>query len=245
MGVIQGKPNQVFWGVPIGIIMLDTHIPFPPGDVGNATSYSYPVCFRVVEGATHSRFIKAGDRSLVDGFISAAKDLEENGVRAITGDCGFMALFQQEVASCVNVPVFLSPLLLVPMVSRMIRKDQAVGILTADSTSLTPRHLAAVGITPDMRIKIAGLERTEEFAAIYLQSQPHMDYDKVKREVLDVATEFTSSNPDLGALVLECSELPMFSADIREICNLPVFDFMAMINMVHQAVVPPRYSGHL
>lgn len=245
MTILQGRPKQVVFGVPIGIIMLDTQIPFPPGDVGNATTFDFPVTFKVVRGATQERFIKHGDRSLIDGFIKAAKELEEEGVRAITGDCGFMALFQREVAESVSIPVFLSPLLMVPMVHRMLNRRQKVGILTADATSLTPAHFAAVGIGPDIPIVVRGMESQPEFSAVYLRSQSHMDFERLKAELLGVAKDIAAQNPDLGALVLECSDMPPFAAEIHELTSLPVFDFITMINMVHQAVVPKRYCGHM
>ncbi|NIT78885.1 MAG: aspartate/glutamate racemase family protein, partial [Thermoplasmata archaeon] len=63
-------------------------------------------------------------------MAKAARELEREGVDAIMGDCGFMALFQKALQESVRVPVFSSSLLLVPLVARMIPEGKRVGILT-------------------------------------------------------------------------------------------------------------------
>ncbi len=37
-----------------------------------------------------------------------AKEVEKEGVRAITTSCGFNAIFQEALANAVNIPVFTS-----------------------------------------------------------------------------------------------------------------------------------------
>jgi hypothetical protein len=128
MTLIRG--GRAFYGQPIGILMADAVVPRPPGDIGNAFTFDFPVRYRLVPGATWDRFASA-DPTLLDPFLEGARVLEAEGVRAMTASCGFTALFQKELASAVSVPVFASSLVQVPLVRRMLRADQQVGILTA------------------------------------------------------------------------------------------------------------------
>ena len=93
--------------------MLDYRGPFIPGDVGNATTYRYPVLFKVVKGLTFDRVL-AADKEVEADIIEAARELERFGVRGISSDCGFLVQYQRAVASAVRIPVFMSSLLQIP-----------------------------------------------------------------------------------------------------------------------------------
>ena len=108
--------NRTIYGQSIGILMLDTRFPRLPGDIGNATTFSYPVMYKIVEQATVDRVVKAADAGLIEPFVRAGMELIQNGARAIVTSCGFMAIFQKELAQALPVPVFTSSLLQVPLV---------------------------------------------------------------------------------------------------------------------------------
>src|SRR5438067_6977945 len=90
MAIVRG--GRTTYGESIGILMLDTRFPRIPGDVGNATTFDFPVRFKVVRGASQRRIILEGDLSLLQPFVDGARELEAEGVRAITTSCGFLAL---------------------------------------------------------------------------------------------------------------------------------------------------------
>src|SRR5690554_5737108 len=157
------KGRQISYGEPIGILLLENYAPFIPGDVANATTYSFPVRFQPVKDLTVKR-IFAHDLTLLDEMISASKSLVANGVRAITGNCGFMALFQKEITKEVGVPVMLSSLLQIPFMQMLMEADKSIGIVTANSKSLTPNVFEAIGINYDeKRLLIEGLETRPAF----------------------------------------------------------------------------------
>jgi hypothetical protein len=95
--IYQARPGQTSSGEAIGILLLDTSVPFIPGDVANATTYDFPVRFQKVEGFSVARAI-GKDPGIYDALLAAARDLVDQGVRAVTGDCGFMAFHQQHLA---------------------------------------------------------------------------------------------------------------------------------------------------
>jgi hypothetical protein len=141
--IIGGKN---FYGFHIGILMLDTRFPRIPGDIGNATTWDFPVLYKVVRGASTSRVVDKSDPSLLKPFIDSAKELEAEGVSAITTTCGFLAMFQKELASELSVPVFTSSLLMVPMVHRMLAPSQKVGVISVNSVALTEKQFRGVGM---------------------------------------------------------------------------------------------------
>src|SRR5512143_1754017 len=117
----------------IGILVMDARIRRIPGDVGNPATFPFPVVYRTVAGATLERLIRERDPSLLTAFVQAGWDLVGQGVKALTTTCGFMVLFQQELAAEFPVPVFTSSLLQLPFIERSLRPRDRIGILTADA----------------------------------------------------------------------------------------------------------------
>ncbi|HIH77964.1 MAG TPA: aspartate/glutamate racemase family protein, partial [Halobacteria archaeon] len=178
----KAKKGQSSYGEAIGIILLDmSFTPFIPGDVANATTYSFPVRFKKVDGLTVERMFSK-DISFLNRVIDAGKELVDAGVRAITGDCGFMALFQEEVAKQLDVPVFLSSLLQLPFLVRIIGEGRKVGVITANSKILDDDLLRSVGIVNTDSIYIKGLEDKENFRDGILRECGWLDSKKIEDE---------------------------------------------------------------
>jgi hypothetical protein len=238
---VQGGYN--LYGFSVGILMLDTQFPRIPGDMGNASTFPFPVRYHRVQGASPELVVRQGSRPLLPAFIEGAQFLEREGVRAITTNCGFLAKFQHELAAAVTIPVFTSSLLLVPMVHRMLPPGKAVGILTIDASSLTPADFAGAGITGEMPIAVMGLETEREFTRVLLGNQLVLDVEAARREHLRVAQRLCAEHPEVGAIVLECTNMPPYRADIQSATGLAVFDIVHLVQMVHTALghgIPPR-----
>jgi Asp/Glu/hydantoin racemase len=238
---VQGGYN--LYGFSVGILMLDTQFPRIPGDMGNATTFPFPVRYHRVPGASPDLVVRKGSRELLPAFIEGARFLAHEGVRAITTNCGFLAKFQRELAAAVSVPVFASSLLLVPMVHRMLPPGKAVGILTVDATSLTPDDFESVGVTSEIPVAVAGLETEQEFTRVLLGNQLVLDVEAARREHIRVAQRLCAEHPEIGALVLECTNMPPYRADLQAATGLPVFDIVHLVQMVHTALghgLPPR-----
>ncbi|MGH2492400.1 MAG: aspartate/glutamate racemase family protein, partial [Candidatus Limnocylindria bacterium] len=161
------KGGRTLYGLAVGILMLDTRFPRPPGDVGNAATWPFPVRYRIVKGAESRRVIGETDPALLTPFIAAAKELESEGVRAITTSCGFLAIFQRELQAAVSVPVLTSALLQVPLVSRTIGPESRVAILTSRD-QLTERHFTGVGwSTKDIPVVVSVLPQDAQVTNVY------------------------------------------------------------------------------
>jgi len=238
--IFEAIKGQTSYGEAVGILLLDTFSPFIQGDVGNAASYQYPIRFKRIDGLTVER-IFAHDLGFVEKMISGARELEREGVKAITGDCGFMAIYQKEVKAAVNVPVFLSSLLQIPFIAATLPDHAAIGIITANSRSLTPDVFKKISVKDDSLI-IYGLEDSRYFKEAVFDETGFLDSDKIREEVVGIARRLTAEHPEVKSILLECSMLPPYGKDVQQAVNLPVYDYLTMIDYVYSAVVKKRFD---
>jgi hypothetical protein len=238
--IFEAVRGQTSYGEAIGILLLDTFAPFIQGDVGNAASYQYPVRFKRIDGLTVERIFDH-DLGFVEKMIAGAKELESEGVKAITGDCGFMAIYQKEVKESVNIPVFLSSLLQIPFIKSTLADNAGIGVITANSGSLTPEVFKKIGVDDD-RLVISGLENSEYFRESVFEEIGSLDSDRVRNEVVDLANRLTTEQPEIKSILLECSMLPPYGKDVQHAVNLPVYDYLTMIDYVYSSVVKKRFE---
>lgn len=235
------RKSQSWYGESIGILILDAAYPCIPGNVGNATTYPFPVRYHEVEGASIDRLLNQCDPTLVTPFIEGAKALQARGVKAVTGACGFMAIFQREVAAALEIPVFLSSLLQIPFMAQSTGRP--VGVITANASRLTPAHFAACGIAPEIVVHVAGMENQPEFSSAILEEKGTLDSPLIEAEVSAVAADLVARHPEIGSILLECSDLPPYAQAVQRVTGRPVFDFNTMITHVERAVVARAYQG--
>ena len=210
--------------------------------MGNAYTWDFPVLYKVVKGASPQKVVAENDPSLLQPFINAAKELEAEGVSAITTNCGFLAMFQKEMNEAVNIPLFSSTLLMIPLVYSMIRPDQKVGVMTVNKSTLSDKIIYGAGCA-DIPKVIIGMEAEEEFTNMILEDRLQMDVDKCRAEHVNVAKRLVDENPDLGAIVLECTNMPPYSHAIQQATGLPVFDIVTYVNFMQHALVKKVYRG--
>ena len=237
------KNRQVSYGEAIGILLLDSPVPFIPGDTANATSYDFPVRFKKVEGFTVAKALNK-DPAIYPALLDAAKDLAANGVRAVTGDCGFMSLHQQRLKQDLGLPVFLSSLLQIPFIRQVLPGSSKIGIITANAQQLTLEFLREIGIPPGDDLEIRGLETCLEFSSAVLEEKGTLDSDLIQSEVTATAQQ-AARDENLGAILLECSVLPPYAAAVHQATGLPVFDYITMINYIFSVLVPRTYKGFM
>jgi hypothetical protein len=240
---VQGGYN--LYGRSIGILMLQTRFPRIPGDMGNATSFPFPVVHRVVETATPDRVVTAGDTDLIGPFIAAARELQREGVLAITTNCGFLAMFQPELAAAVDVPVFTSSLLFVPMLRCMLPPDRRIGILTVEAHSLTERHFEGAGWSSrEIPVVVAGMDG-RYFNERLIGNQIDFDVERMERDVVDTACTLVERHPDVGALLLECTNMAPYARAIQRAVDRPVWDIMVLLEAVQESLHRRAYSGYM
>ena len=143
------------------------------------------------------------------------------------------------------VPVFLSSLRQIPLISGLLGTGALVGVITADEKNLTNDLLKQVGVYDASNLRVAGLEDRPHFYGFGIQENGCLDVNAVKKEVVNTTKKLVSDHPKIRAILLECSLLPPYARAVQEAVNLPVFDYVTMIKYVFTAVVQQSYEGFL
>lgn len=232
--------KRIYHGVSIGILMLDTRFERFNGDIGNARTWPFPVQYRAVTGATPNQVTRPEGPDMLDAFKAAADDLIAAGVDGISTTCGFLALYQKELADHCAVPVATSALLQVPMVQRTLSRGKRPAIITFSAPSLTTRHLEAVGVDPTT--PVYGMPATSEFQRSIREGDTSVSFATLEREVHDVARAVVANDPTIGALVLECTNLTPYSRGIAKLTGLPVFDMVTLLHWFHRSLNPEHFA---
>jgi len=207
----------------LGVLMLDTRFPRPPGDVGNPETYAragIPVRFLTVRGASPRRIVEEADPRLIQPFIDAAIRLAAEGASMITTSCGFLAAYQDLLSQAVPVPVLASSLL-------QVRRFANPGIVTFDADSLTPRILQAAGVPA--RTPIAGLRPGCELHRRILDNDAVLDLAEARRDVIDAAQRLIEASPAVEDIVLECTNMPPYRDSVAAAVGRRVHDIETLI----------------
>lgn len=237
MIVDGGKP---LYGASLGILMLEAQFPRIPGDMGNAATWDFPVHYRIVRGASPDLVVRHGAEGLLPAFVAAAEALVADGADGITTNCGFLSLFQADLQAAVPVPVLASSLMQVKMVNALLAPGRCAGILTISAESLSATHLAAANVpegTPVM-----GTEGGQEFTRAILGDELRLDVDAAREDNVEAARALQAAHPELGAIVLECTNMGPYAADIREATGLPVFSILTVARWFQESLVPTRFA---
>jgi Asp/Glu/hydantoin racemase len=162
------------------------------------------------------------------------------GADGITTNCGFLSLFQEQMAEAVNVPVATSSLMQTQMVQSLLPKSKKVGILTIHKPSLTEKHLKAANVPLD--IPIIGTENGKEFTRVILNDEKEMDIDLARQDHLDAVEELMKAHSNIGAIVMECTNMSPFAADVRKKFQVPVFNIYTFIEWFQSGLLPTRFN---
>ena len=243
MAIYKVRENAESYDHAVGIILVDVRTPFIPGDVGNASTYPFPVVYRTVPEVTLERLIEQGDKSLTDNVINTARELENMGVRAIASDCGYMIHFQAEVAAAVSVPVIMSSLIQLPMLERSIGPERKIGVICANKPRLTNDMLALAGLRDPGRVVIRGMQDSAAFRSPILDEEPLLNDELIEKDITDTARELVAAHPEVGPILLECSNMPPYAHAIQRATGRPVFDFTTLIGVYFAAAFRRPFAG--
>lgn len=203
-----------------------------PGNSTNPDSYPFPVKMLRVKGANFDTIEENPCQEMLDEFIRVCKELAKEGVKAITTSCGFNAIYQPELAQSVPQVVFSTSLLQVPFAQAIVGANRKVCIMTAHAGKLSEEHLRRCNITDLDRVVVVGMQDQPQWSIMYDEPDKEFDLNAIADEVLGVARKCLEDHPDVGAIVLECTDLPPYAPMLREELGIPVFDFNSMMGHV-------------
>jgi len=237
--IAQG--GKTLYGASVGILMLETRFPRIPGDMGNAETWSFPVLYKVVPGASPRRVVCERAEGLLDEFLAAADELVRLGADGITTTCGFLSLYQREIAAHVGVPVATSSLMQIPFVERVLPPGKRVGVLTVSAANLTGEHLRAAGADP--ATPVVGTEGGSEFSRVMINDEERLDVAAAERDILAAGDSLVASHDGIGAVLLECTNMVPYARALSQRLRLPVFSIYTFVTWFQSGLIP-RDFGH-
>ncbi len=244
--VVAGWKGRSVYGATVGIIQLPANIPMLPGDMGNPTTFDFPVLYELIPDIDPFWVLAAEPHpEVLKRAIIAAHRLEMQGCRAVIGNCGFFANYQPEVAKAITVPFFNGSLMQVPMVLVAVGSNKKVGVLTASKKLLEPSPaLKYCGVRDEdlNRVVIYGNEDGEQMKRI-TEETGSFNPRALEKELVALAKKMMTEHPDVGAVVLECTEFPPYAHAIQDACRRSVWDFVTMTNFMHAGAMRKPYTG--
>lgn len=226
----------------LGVLMLDTTTPRPPGDCGNARTYDYPVQFRTVEGASARKVVTADDPDeILDPFVDAARDLVRQGAGGIVTGCGYLLRIQEQLSERVEeVPVFTSPLLQIPIAASVIAPEEKIGVIVSNEESLWSLDHPLINEYQD-QLAVEGLGDREYFNAVFIdQTEDELDLDSMEEELV-TTIEVMQADKNIGAVLFECTNLHPYAEAVQRELDLTVFDQLTLADMAWQTIRARRY----
>jgi len=245
---VTGWNGRYVYGPTVGIVQLPANIPMLPGDMGNPTTFNFPVLYELMTDVDPFWVLAAEPHPIVLAkCIEACKKLTIQGVRTIIGNCGFFANYQPEVSKALDpgVQFFNGSLMQVPMLLNSVGSNKKVGVLTASAELLIPSPaLKNSGVSEkDMsRVVIVGNENGKQMKLITGETGA-FNPKKMERELVALATKMIQDHPDIGAVVLECTEFPPYAHAIQDAIRRSVWDFVTMTNFMHAGAMRTPFTG--
>ena len=229
-----------------GVIRLDWQYHPVAGDVGSSDSFEYPVYYRAVPGLTFE-VCQSGKMTpeIREHFKEAIRYLDQDKqVSVITSDCGFFMWFQAEARHYTAKPVVMSSLAILPAMHAALGTDGKIAIFSANSESLAPMHET---VARDMGVDwnadcyvLVGCQDVEGFDAVACGDP--VDLAKVTPGIVKKAKEVTKDK-NIHAILMECTQLPPFSDDVRAATGLPVYDAIVCADFFVRGFVDnPRFG---
>ncbi len=234
-----------FFGETVGLLVFRPwyYCIAQPGHMANMRSYDFPVRLAFVDDPFDPDGFLTGRPDWkgwnLPNWIHAAKQLEEDGVRAIVGGCGLSSNIQREITAAVSIPFYSSTLCFIPEMLDALPEDQGVGILTVSKQQLCGHNMASFrscGIEDDSRLFIAGMNESRYAEQWLTMTTPEYDFSVVRDAVTNTAAQLIKDNPSIATLVLECTDMPPYADVLRKRTGLPVFDPVDLVRRVHDMV---------
>ncbi len=235
------RGGKAVYGAAVGILMLEARFARILGDVGNAATWPFPVLYKVVRGASPDRVVRHRAEGLLEAFVAGGRELVAEGADGIVTNCGFLSLFQENLAAACGVPVATSALIQAPVIERLLPPGRRVGILTVAAASLTPEHLAAEGVALDT--PVAGTDGGREFTRVLLGNELELDVAAAERDILEAGDQLLARHPEVGAVLLECTNMCPYARALCDRLRLPVFDMVSFVTWFHGGLVPRRWPA--
>lgn len=236
-------------GVTIGLVQFRANLPMMPGNMGNATTFDFPMLYREMNSDNVLDVMATTPvKNFTDGVVEAAKWLELQGVSAIMGNCGFFGHYQKAVQDQIDTPFFSSSLMMLPMIVRSMPRNKKVGVLTANGPLLSSGPaMENCGLSAEdkaTRVVIEGCGDDLEFAAAMACTGKY-NAARFEADVLAGIKRLLKKDKDIAVILLECTELSPHAVAVQKLTKMPVWDYTSLTEFIYHGCVRRPFVGHI
>ena len=144
------------------------------------------------------------------------------------------------------------PELQVPFAQQVVGPKKIVGIYVGTKSAVRDGHLTSVGIQLGSNYAIEGAcdnDVCREFVNLWYEgkrpARPEAYYDKAAEEFVSHGVKFFKQNPNMGAMVLECTGFPPFARQLQQEIDIPLFSYNTLHDFAYSVVVHRDFHGHV
>ena len=89
---------------------------------------------------------------------------------------------------------------------------------------------------------VMGTERGREFTRAILGDEPRLDVAAAERDILDAGAALVAAHPEVGAIVLECTNMAPYARAVSQSLSMPVFDIHSFVSWFHAGIAPRDFG---
>jgi len=218
----------------VTVLQLDTRFPRIAGDVASPESYITPLELLRIDAATVAKVVSPFQEQMDIALFADAVRCARG--RIITTSCGFLAPWQQHLASLTRTPLITSAVIDLP---KLIARygSRRVAILTFDARALQSPHYGA--LLKGFDGPVIGLPASSHLYNVIAGDMEWLDPELAAGQLIDLLDERLPAGID--ALLFECTNLPPYRHAIETRFGLDVFDILWSIDQRMAGVVAPSF----
>lgn len=149
--------------------------------------------------------------------------LQQASGDVIVTSCGFLSYWQAHLAIQSTKPFISSSLIALERLSDLYDPGEIL-ILTFDEHALTSQHL---GVFSDYASGIVGLPEQMHLRQVISENRTDLNADLAAQELTHFIA--TRQQPQHKHLLLECTNLPPYKAQMKHVTGLPITDILTLI----------------
>lgn len=109
-----------------------------------------------------------------------------------------------------------------PFIASLLGTQQAIGIIRANRQRLTADLQQKAYPNASLAVHIAGLEDCSNLRGPVLDETDTLDSNAIESEFVETAEALCKAHPEIGTILLKCSNLPHYAHAVQAATGRPV-----------------------
>ena len=219
----------------LSLLQLDTGFPRIAGDIGCRDTFRAELDIHVLEDLSVARVVTPAPQAEDMDRLGAVLAGTQGDV--ITTSCGFLSVWQDQLAAPAPAPFVSSALHALPSILKRYEASD-LAILTFDAATL--RSPAFAPSLHGFDGPVAGLADGSHLKQVIAEDLPRLDAARSEAEITDLVAGLVARHRP-KALLLECTNLPPYKPALAARFDLEIFDILTLINSVKPDIVEPAF----